>query len=122
MLHGEHITNLPIWERVKKGLLLSRSGDVLFKSINVEENKRLAHVKHELGEKFLKRQAGSLSGGENRRISLGLALYQTKKDMVLLDEPFQAMDTAQELIARGKISLEAHNGKTFLITIPKIYE
>ena len=123
MLHGEHITPVPIWERVKKGLLLSRSGDVLFKSVNVEENKRLAHVKHaELGEKFLKRQAGSLSGGENRRISLGLALYQTKKDMVLLDEPFQAMDSAQEELARGKISLEAHNGKTFLITIPKIYE
>ncbi|MBP5344571.1 MAG: ATP-binding cassette domain-containing protein [Alphaproteobacteria bacterium] len=123
MLHGEHITNWPIWERVKKGLLLSRSGDVLFKSINVEENKKLAHVKHEeLGAKFLKRQAGSLSGGENRRVSLGLALYQTKKDMVLLDEPFQAMDTAQEELARGKISLEAHNGKTFLITIPKIYE
>ncbi len=123
MLHGGKISHLPIWERVKKGLLLSRSGDVLFKSINVEENKRLAHVKHEeLGAKFLKRQAGSLSGGENRRISLGLALYQTKKDMVLLDEPFQAMDTAQEELARGKISLEAHNGKTFLITIPKIYE
>ena len=63
-------------------------------------------------EKFSKRQGGSLSGGENRRISLGLALYQHKKDVVLLDEPFQAMDTAQEEIARGKISLEAHNGKT----------
>ncbi|MGN0919908.1 MAG: ATP-binding cassette domain-containing protein [Alphaproteobacteria bacterium] len=121
-LHGGRITGLPIWERAKKGLLLSRSGDVLFKSVNVAENKRLAHVKHELTEKLSDRQAGSLSGGENRRVSLGLALYQTKKDMVLLDEPFQAMDSAQEEIARGKISLEAHNGKTFLITIPKIYE
>ena len=102
---------------------MSRSSDVLFKSITVEENKKLAHVKkHELGEKFLKRQAGSLSGGENRRISLGLALYQVKKDMVLLDEPFQAMDSSQEELARGKISLEAHNDKTFLVTVPKIYE
>ena len=123
LLHNEHITNLPIWTRAKKGLLLSRSSNVLFKSVTVAENKRLARVKHaELGAKFLTRQGGSLSGGENRRISLGLALYQYKRDMVLLDEPFQAMDTAQEQIARGKISLEAHNGKTFLITIPKIYE
>ena len=123
LLHNEHITNLPIWTRAKKGLLLSRSSNVLFKSVTVAENKRLARVKHaELGERFLTRQGGSLSGGENRRISLGLALYQYKRDMVLLDEPFQAMDTAQEQIARCKISLEAHNGKTFLITIPKIYE
>jgi len=123
LLHNEHITTLPIWTRAKKGLLLSRSSNVLFKSVTVAENKRLARVKRaELGERFLTRQGGSLSGGENRRISLGLALYQYKRDMVLLDEPFQAMDTAQEEIARGKISLEAHNGKTFLITIPKIYE
>ena len=122
VLHGEKITRLPIWERAKKGILLSRAGDVLFKSVSVKENKKLADVNYELSEKLSKRQAGSLSGGENRRISLGLALHQTQKDMVLLDEPFQAMDTAQEELARGKISLEAHNGKTFLITIPKIYE
>ena len=123
LLHSEHITNLPIWTRAKKGLLLSRSSNVLFKSVTVAENKRLARVKHaELGERFLARQGGSLSGGENRRISLGLALYQYKRDMVLLDEPFQAMDTAQEEAARNSITEEAHNGKTFLITIPKIYE
>ena len=51
-----------------------------------------------------------------------LGIVPLGADMVLLDEPFQAMDTAQEELARGKISLEAHNGKTFLITIPKIYE
>lgn len=122
LLQGTKITKLPIWERAKKGMLLSRSGDVLFKSITVEENKKLADVNLELGKKLLKRQAGKLSGGESRRIALGLALHQNKKDMVLLDEPFQAMDTAQEESARGKISLEAHNGKTFLITLPKICE
>lgn len=123
LLHNERITNLPIWTRSKKGLLLSRSSNVLFKSVTVAENKRLARVKHaELGAKFLKRQGGSLSGGENRRISLGLALYQYKRDMILLDEPFQAMDSAQEETSRNAIASEAHNGKTFLITIPKIYE
>ena len=120
-VHGERITNKPSWIRARKGLLLSRSGDVLFKSLSVEENKKLARVKKEIAPKLLKRLAGSLSGGENRRISLGLALYQHKKDIVLLDEPFQAMDTAQEEMARGRISLEAHKDKTFLITIPKIY-
>ena len=120
-LHGERITNKPTWSRARKGLLLSRSGDVLFKSISVEENKKLARVKKEVVPKLSKRLAGSLSGGENRRISLDLALYQHKKDIVLLDEPFQAMDTAQEEMVRGKISLEAHKDKTFLITIPKIY-
>ena len=122
-LHNERITTLPIWARAKKGLLLSRSANVLFKSVTVAENKRLARVKHaELGERFLRRQGGSLSGGENRRISLGLALYQYKRDMVLLDEPFQAMDTEQEAAARNGIAQAAHDGKTFLITIPKIYE
>lgn len=121
VVHGERITNKPTWTRARKGLLLSRSGDVLFKSVSVEENKKLAHVKKDLPEKLLKRLGGSLSGGENRRISLDLALYQQKKDIVLLDEPFQAMDTAQEEMARGRISLEAHADKTFLITIPKIY-
>ena len=120
-VHGEKMTNKSIWTRARKGLLLSRSGDVLFKSVNVEENKRLARAKNEIIPKLLKRQAGSLSGGENRRISLDLALYQHKKDIILLDEPFQAMDTAQEEMARGKISMEAHKDKTFLITIPKIY-
>ena len=120
-LHGERITNKPIWARARKGLLLSRSGDVLFKSVTVNENKRLARVKKETDPKLLNRLGGSLSGGENRRISLSLALYQHKKDIVLLDEPFQAMDTTQEEIARGRISLEAHKDKTFLITIPKIY-
>ncbi len=122
ILKGEHITGKPIWTRAKKGLLLSRSSDVLFKSISVEENEKLAKSNHSLVPKLLKRLGGSLSGGENRRISLGLALYQEEKDVILLDEPFQAMDSAQEELARGKISLAAHNGKTFLITIPKIYE
>lgn len=123
LLHNERITNMPIWIRAQKGLLLSRSSNVLFKSVTVAENKRLARVKYaELGKRFLDRQGGNLSGGENRRISLGLALYQYKRDMVLLDEPFQAMDSAQEETSRNAIAAEAHNGKTFLITIPKIYE
>lgn len=82
--------------------------DRLLPHLTVRENLRFVGGRDEVIDDFLEktaltalqdRKAGSLSGGEKRRVSL-LRAFCVDADLILLDEPFSALDavTKEEMI------------------------
>ena len=114
-IKGQAVTDAPVWDRIRQGLHLARTRDALFSHLTVEENLRLNKIFDPVMADKSKRKAGSLSGGETRRLMLECALRSPQGEILLLDEPFQALDTATAHWLRENIE---NSKKTFLITMP----
>lgn len=108
MLDDEDITRYPMYIRARKGLGYLPQEASVFRKLTVEQNilailetmpisrteqkERTRDLLEELGITHLARQkAGSLSGGERRRLEISRALA-TKPAFILLDEPFAGID------------------------------
>ena len=107
-LNDENITNLPVYERAKKGISFLPQESSIFKDLTVWENliiflefqysdrKKINDRAKELLEEFgiyhLKNQkASTLSGGERRRLEISRSLI-INPSFLLLDEPFAGVD------------------------------
>lgn len=113
-------TNKPIWQRARAGLFLSRSQNTLFPHLSVRENQQLYNNSELSSDDKQSRTVGSLSGGESRRLSVECALNNPAANILLLDEPFQALDVEME--QRVRILIESAENKTILISVPKTTE
>jgi branched-chain amino acid transport system ATP-binding protein len=111
---GKDITNLPPYERVKRGLSQSPEGRGCFPGMTVRENldmgayvrndrrsaaynedlERVFHLFPRLRERA-SQSAGTMSGGEQQMLAIGRALMARPR-LVLLDEP--SMGLAPKLI------------------------
>jgi len=108
MLDEEDITRYPMYIRARKGLGYLPQEASVFRKLTVEQNilailetmpisrteqkERTRDLLEELGITHLARQkAGSLSGGERRRLEISRALA-TQPAFILLDEPFAGID------------------------------
>ena len=130
--NGENITAVQPFERVKKGLVLSRERHPIFAESDVAENLKIAghQVKRsDLAQRVeevyaifpalipLKtRKAGFLSGGEQQMLAIGMALI-LKPALLLLDEPLLGLSPMmQTMLIDAIINLRQESGITILIT------
>ncbi len=108
MLDGQDITELPMYQRARRGISYLPQEPSIFRKLTVEDNVRailqtldlseqeqdikLEHLLAELGVTHLRNnRAYSLSGGERRRVEI-TRLLVTEPVFILLDEPFAGID------------------------------
>jgi lipopolysaccharide export system ATP-binding protein len=108
LLDEENITDLPMYQRARKGVGYLPQETSIFRKLTVWQNlmaileilpidatervERAEMLLEELGIKHLQKQKSSvLSGGEKRRLEISRALA-TNPSFILLDEPFAGID------------------------------
>ena len=138
-LNGKDVTNWPLHRRAAEGGMgyLAQEASV-FKKLNVEQN--LTGVMELLGmdrktrnaraaellDKFKithikKSKAGSLSGGERRRLEIARCLV-SEPDIILLDEPFTGIDPVTIQSIQQIIRELRREGISILITDHQVRE
>ena len=108
MLAGEEITNLPLYQRARRGISYLPQEPSVFRKLTVKQNllavletlalteeEREARLQSLLDEldigHLAKSKAGVLSGGERRRVEITRALVLDPQ-FLCLDEPFAGID------------------------------
>jgi ABC-type branched-subunit amino acid transport system ATPase component len=126
---GEDMTDLPVHERVKKGIGYFMQGGQVFPSLSVLENLEIganglpSQEKRKAIEEVMelfpalqglaKKRAGLLSGGQRQQLALGMILVKRPK-LLLLDEPSAGLppNLVKEIMQKIQII-----NQTFNITI-----
>ncbi|UCB53623.1 MAG: LPS export ABC transporter ATP-binding protein [Candidatus Zixiibacteriota bacterium] len=147
LLDHEEITQLPMYERARRGIGYLSQEPSIFRKLSVEQNimailemqnipqgereERLDALLNELDISYLaKNKAYTLSGGERRRVEITRAL-STRPKFMLLDEPFSGIDPIavediQKIIYRLKeknlgILITDHNVRETLSITDRAY-
>jgi lipopolysaccharide export system ATP-binding protein len=145
---GIDITHLPIHQRARMGMSYLAQEPSVFRQLTVEQNilcileslslskaERKQRLEVLLGELHLehlaKKKAGTLSGGERRRVEITRALV-INPSFLMLDEPFANIDPISvqdvqhliQLLAKKKgisILITDHHAREIFSAVDKIY-
>jgi lipopolysaccharide export system ATP-binding protein len=138
LLSGENVTQLPMYERARRGISYLPQEPSIFRKLTVEENllailetlaltaeeraERLRQLLDELGvARLAKNKALSLSGGERRRVEITRALVLAPSFM-LLDEPFAGIDPIAVVDIQSIVTQLKERGIGVLITDHNVRE
>ena len=138
LLDGTDVTDLPMYERARRGIGYLPQEPSIFRKLTVEENilailetlpldaaqraERLRQLLDELGiARVAKNKALSLSGGERRRVEITRALVISPAFM-LLDEPFAGIDPIAVVDIQGIVTQLKERGIGVLITDHNVRE
>lgn len=132
IFRGEDVTHFPMHKRARMGMGYLAQEPSIFRSLTVEENilcileglslskqeskQKMEELLSELHiEHLAKKKAGTLSGGERRRVEITRALV-TGPSLLMLDEPFANIDplSIQDLV--HLIRILTKKGISVLIT------
>ncbi len=131
LLNGRDITGIPPHEKTRLGIAYLPQIENVFVNLTVEENLKIAGYILEKGElkdridlaldifpelkEFLKRKAGTLSGGERQFLAIATALVR-KSNVLMLDEPTaQLSPKFAEMIFNKILELRDRLGLTILL-------
>ena len=137
-LGGEDITQLPMYQRARKGVSYLPQEPSIFRKLTVEQNllailetmsmrrherfDRMNRLLDQLGLNKVRHNKGyALSGGERRRVEIARSLV-TGPRFLLLDEPFSGIDPIQVLEIQRIISDLKRSGIGILVTDHNVRE
>lgn len=137
-LDGEDITDLPMYQRARKGISYLSQDASVFRKLTVEENllavletldysrqqrlERAELLMAEFGITHIARTRGyALSGGERRRVEIARALVTTPA-FILLDEPFAGIDPIAVMDIQAIITALKDKGIGVLISDHNVRE
>ena len=137
-LDGEDITDLPMYQRARKGISYLSQDASVFRKLTVEENllavletldysrqqrlERAEQLMAEFGITHIARTRGyALSGGERRRVEIARALVTTPA-FILLDEPFAGIDPIAVMDIQAIITALKDKGIGVLISDHNVRE
>ncbi len=132
LLDGEDITQMPMFQRARRGIGYLSQEPSIFRKLSVEENiiailetlkltraeqqARLERLLDELSIKHLRKSmAYALSGGERRRLEITRALV-TQPKFMMLDEPFAGVDPIAVHDIQAIVASLKHRGIGVLIS------
>ncbi len=138
LLDEEEITQLPMYQRARKGVSYLPQEPSVFRKLSVEDNlmailqtlplsrrerrERMMLLISQLGLETVRHSKGyMLSGGERRRVEIARSLV-LEPSFLLLDEPFSGIDPIQVLELQRIISELKRSGIGILITDHNVRE
>jgi lipopolysaccharide export system ATP-binding protein len=138
LLNNEEITNLPMYQRARKGVSYLPQEASVFRKLSVEDNlmailqtldlsgnerrDRMNRLIAQLGLETVRHSKGyMLSGGERRRVEIARSLV-LEPSFLLLDEPFSGIDPIQVLELQRIIGELKRSGIGILITDHNVRE
>ncbi|MBF0476164.1 MAG: ABC transporter ATP-binding protein [Deltaproteobacteria bacterium] len=131
LFEGRDISNMPPHIRAQQGIVLCRERHPIFPDSTVDENLKIAghlrnraEIKHgmDMGfslfpnlERWRKRKAGFLSGGEQQMLAIAMAMIVGPK-LMLLDEPLLGLSPAmQTQLVKALKAIRRDTGVTLVI-------
>jgi lipopolysaccharide export system ATP-binding protein len=138
LLDGQPITQLPMYQRARRGVSYLPQEPSVFRKLSVEDNlmailqtlpisgherrERMKNLISDMGLETVRHSKGyMLSGGERRRCEIARSLV-LQPDFILLDEPFSGIDPIQVLELQRIIAELKNQGIGVLITDHNVRE
>lgn len=138
LLDDKDITELPMYQRARRGISYLPQEASVFRKLTVEENllailetlpisgserrERMVRLIEQLGLDHVRNNRGyALSGGERRRLEIARSLV-IQPSFLLLDEPFSGIDPKQVLEIQHIISDLKRSGIGILVTDHNVRE